>query len=41
METSSENPMHLSCQAAEITPAIRANGADTAFIKAEFSIFPP
>jgi hypothetical protein len=41
METSNEKFRLLSRQAADITPAIRANGADTAFIAAELSIFPP
>ena len=41
METSSENLRLLSRQAADTTPAVRANGADAAFIVAELSIFPP
>ncbi len=40
METSSENLRPLFRQAADIAPAIRANGADATVIAAELSIFP-
>ena len=32
---------YLSRQAADTAPAVRANGADAAFVAAELSIFPP